>query len=94
MTNFKRRDKQNRTKFKKNELKILFFKILFKTKKINRFFKKNYIKSVFYTKTRINNTCVISGRTTGVFKLFKVSRMVLKGMSDVGFLPGIRKSSW
>lgn len=43
---------------------------------------------------RIQNRCVITGRSKGVFKKFKISRIILREWALKGQLVGIKKSSW
>lgn len=46
------------------------------------------------SKTRIKNRCVISGRSHGVYNLYKLSRIQLKTLALNGDLPGLKKFSW
>lgn len=41
-----------------------------------------------------NNRCLITGRTHGNYRLFKMSRIKLKEYVSKGLIPGVRKSSW
>jgi len=44
--------------------------------------------------TRFRNRCVITGRPRGNFRRFNLSRIKLLECFYLGFLPGLRKSSW
>ena len=43
---------------------------------------------------RIRNRCELTGRTRGVYRKFKLSRINLRELSMIGALPGVVKSSW
>ncbi|XP_019101320.1 PREDICTED: uncharacterized protein LOC109133070 [Camelina sativa] len=43
---------------------------------------------------RIRNRCVFTGRSRSVTELFRVSRIVFRGLASKGALMGIKKSSW
>jgi len=43
---------------------------------------------------RLRNRCQITGRARGVYRKFKVSRLVFREMALAGLIPGITKSSW
>ena len=82
-----------RSQFKNKEYSLLLRKLFLKNINIHRFYKKNKTLPAALVKTRINNSCVLTGRTHAVYRGFRVSRFVLKGMSSLGYLPGIRKCS-
>ncbi|EPS73496.1 hypothetical protein M569_01277 [Genlisea aurea] len=42
----------------------------------------------------IRNRCCVTGRGRGYYRMFGLSRHVLRNMSHYGLLPGIKKSSW
>jgi small subunit ribosomal protein S14 len=44
--------------------------------------------------TRIVRRCEISGRPRGVYRKFRVSRIVLRELALKGMIPGMRKASW
>lgn len=45
-------------------------------------------------KIRLRNRCVLTGRSRGVFKRFKISRIMFRELALKGLLLGIRKASW
>jgi len=44
--------------------------------------------------SRTKNLCVITGKTRGIFKEWKINRMQIKRMAALRLLPGLRSSSW
>lgn len=46
------------------------------------------------SKTQIANRCVITGRGSGVFTLYNLSRIQIKNLALNGDLPGLKKFSW
>jgi ribosomal protein S14 len=46
-----------------------------------------------YFKTHIKNFCIISGRSRGIHKKFKVSRIALRELSSKGYFFGLKKAS-
>ncbi len=75
------KDRNLRKHLQKNDKKIYLSKFLKKSNK-----KQSRIK--------INNRCVITGRTHAVIRFFKHSRIVLRTKALEGFYPGVFKSSW
>jgi len=47
-----------------------------------------------YYKTQIGNFCIISGKSRGVHKKFKISRILLRELSAKGYFFGLKKASW
>ena len=46
------------------------------------------------SKTRIRNRCELTGRPRGVYRKFKMCRIVLRDLASSGQIPGMVKSSW
>jgi len=46
------------------------------------------------SKIRVKNRCEITGRSRGVYRKLKVSRITLRQLSLEGKVPGMVKSSW
>nr|AKI85091.1 ribosomal protein S14 [California macrophylla] len=44
--------------------------------------------------TRIRNRCIYSGRARGVYRKFRMSRIVFRELAGFGELMGVTKSSW
>lgn len=86
----KKIDGVTRRDLKKKEYVLLLSKLLLRDSRVCKYYKK---VRVVLGQVRVNNRCILTGRTHAVYKSFKVSRFVLKGMSSLGYLPGIRKCS-
>ena len=46
------------------------------------------------SKIRVRNRCEITGRSHGVYRKLKISRIALRQLSLEGKIPGMFKSSW
>jgi small subunit ribosomal protein S14 len=46
------------------------------------------------SKVRVNNRCIITGRTHSVLKSFRISRIKVRELISIGLLLGVKKSSW
>jgi small subunit ribosomal protein S14 len=44
--------------------------------------------------TRTVRRCEITGRARGVYRKFRISRIMLRELALEGKVPGMRKSSW
>ena len=44
--------------------------------------------------TRSHSRCQITGRSRGVYRKFKVSRIILRDLALAGKIPGMKKASW
>jgi small subunit ribosomal protein S14 len=44
--------------------------------------------------TRSHNRCLLTGRSRGVLRKFKVSRIMLRELALAGKIPGLKKASW
>ena len=45
-------------------------------------------------KIRIRNRCEITGRSHGVYRKLRISRIALRELASQGKIPGMTKSSW
>ncbi|AFR26493.1 30S ribosomal protein S14 [Bartonella quintana] len=45
-------------------------------------------------KVRVRNRCEVSGRPRAYYRKLKMSRIALRELGSVGYIPGIIKSSW
>ena len=93
------RDIKKRQYYRKTELLQKVLKCLFLYSKDNYF--KLIIKQKIFSKiikncykTRIKNYCIISGRARGIYKKFKISRIILKSLGSEGLFFGFKKGSW
>ena len=46
------------------------------------------------SRIRFRNRCELTGRTRGVYRKFRLSRIKIRELSMSGALPGVIKSSW
>lgn len=46
------------------------------------------------SKIRIRNRCELSGRPRAYYRKFRLSRIALRDLANVGQIPGVVKSSW
>jgi small subunit ribosomal protein S14 len=44
--------------------------------------------------TRIVRRCELTGRSRGVYRKFRISRIMLRKLALQGMIPGMTKSSW
>lgn len=44
--------------------------------------------------TRVRSLCALTGRSRGVYRKFKISRLMLRELALQGKIPGMRKASW
>ena len=98
------KDKSRRKLLKKNEYLLISIKYLLNNpilKKNNNFLNilVNQNKKIFIflnknSLNKIKNYCIISNRSRGILKDFKISRIILKDYASKGFLMGLHKSSW
>jgi small subunit ribosomal protein S14 len=44
--------------------------------------------------TRSHNRCQLTGRSHGVLRKFKLSRIMLRELALAGKIPGLKKASW
>jgi len=44
--------------------------------------------------SRAQTRCQITGRSRGVYRKFRVSRIMLRKLALAGKVPGMRKASW
>lgn len=94
-----RKDKKNRDKFFRNELKILVYKYgLFGNieKEHKQFYLYKFIQRFHlnWSMSRIVNKCLYTGRTRWVIRRYRLSRMMFKNLCDNGKIHGTRRSSW
>ncbi len=46
------------------------------------------------SRTRVRNRCELTGRSRGYYRKFALSRIQLRDMAALGYIPGLVKSSW
>lgn len=92
-------DQTRRQSYKRSENNRLVYKILM-TNSATPLYLNTYNTVELNTLPRhsclasISNRCILSGRSHGNLRHFKVTRMFFKNLAGMGFLPGVKKSSW
>ena len=54
--------------------------------------KKKYHNNI--SKTKLINRCLLTHKPRVIYKKFKINRMKLKEMLQMGILPGYKKAAW
>lgn len=85
--------------FKKSEKQRLTLKIISKNLNIKKKIRWKLQQKWFFfhqnsSLTRIKNLCVLTGRSKSIYRLFKISRIQLRKLASIGYLPGVSKYSW
>jgi small subunit ribosomal protein S14 len=44
--------------------------------------------------TRMHSRCLLTGRSRGYLRKFKISRIMLRELALAGKIPGLKKASW
>jgi len=98
------KDKRLRAKIEQLELKKLKHKLLFTSvlndNNLNKKQKAlclsllNEQKIENASKTKLVNRCLLTHKSRIMYKAFKVNRMKLKDMLQMGILPGYKKAVW
>jgi ribosomal protein S14 len=92
------KDINKRGLYKKTEIVQRLFRIIclnFQSNVLNfTLLNSNFLKQQYkYFRSHIKNFCVVSGRSKGVHKKFKVSRILLRELSNKGYFFGLKKAS-
>jgi len=93
------RDNKKRFLFITGEKKRSILKMLATSKKIKFLLRwKAQLKLREMQKdssaVRLKNRCLQSGRSRSTFKKYKLSRIKLRELALLGYLPGFKKASW
>jgi ribosomal protein S14 len=99
MSNKVIRDHKRRLQLAKFELKRVLFKALSQDRNLTADRRSDATLNLSKlprnsSKTRIQNRCIVTGRSRSVYKLFRVSRIVFRELASQGGLLGISKASW
>lgn len=43
---------------------------------------------------RLRNRCMLTGRSRGVLRKFRLSRLAFRELASQGYIPGVTKASW
>ena len=91
-------DKVRRFLFKEIELKYLNIKVVLKSHKFDPKIKELLNNQFFHygkiSCCKIRNSCVFTGRSNGVYRFFRISRIQLRKDASKNNVYGLRKSSW
>jgi ribosomal protein S14 len=89
------RDLKLRLVFEKYEKELLLLKFLFKNEYLDpelRLLAYNLYLQRPLVRTQINNLCLVTARSRGTIKEYKISRIVFHKYYKLGFLPGVIKN--
>lgn len=97
---FINKDIKNRKLFKKYEKERRFYKIM-----QQNFYLQDKMRLHFSLKnsfslhrnssiSRVENKCILTGRSRSIYRDFRLSRMQLRHLASFGLLMGVKKSSW
>jgi len=88
---------KQRQLFYKYEIYFKVLKLLFIYLYSNMFnfgnVKLRYFMKFFKEKNQIHNMCILTSKTSSLFRTFKISRHQVRGLSDICFLFGLKKAS-
>jgi len=92
-------DNYRRKLFLKNEIKNLFFKNIIKNTNLpiaHRYYAmfKRIKTNHFYSSTRVQKRCVITGRIWSINKTTNFSRFYFRTNTNYGNIPGFKRASW
>ena len=99
MTNSIQRDNRRRLTFLQFQLKRLQCKTISQDTKVSRNIKK-WVESKRATfprnssQTRVHNRCTSTGRSGGVLRFCKLSRIRVRDLASQGLVCGVNKASW
>jgi small subunit ribosomal protein S14 len=93
------KDKIKRFLYNKGELRRIILKTLFTDQRLEPkvrllYFRKlaNFDRNA--SRVRVRNRCIVTGRSHGLHRYFRLSRFQLKRLANEGFLVGIEKTGW
>jgi small subunit ribosomal protein S14 len=93
------KDKKFRLNFEKKELSLILLKYSIYSNNNNRY--KQFLYHRFlrrfklnWSRARIVNRCIHTGRSFWVLRKFRLSRMTFRMLCDNGNIHGVRRSSW
>lgn len=93
------KDKLKRSFFNEGEFYGLLYKSIFFDLRFFDFYRFYFYKFLIvrdrnYSVTRIKNRCLFSFKKSSVIRFFRVSRMEIRRLADLGHFSGVRKSKW
>ena len=99
MTNQLEKDKPRRRLYRKQELKRIAYKSIIQDLSLPVKIRIQSIQRINTldrngSATRFRNRCMQSGRSRGVYRFCRLSRISLRELASQGLLMGVTKSSW
>lgn len=99
MTNSIQRDKRRRLILLQFQLKRLQCKTVSQDLNLSRSIKKGVDSKRMVlprnsSRSRVHNKCTITGRSRGVLRFCKLSRIRVRNLACQGLLSGVSKASW
>lgn len=99
MKNSVKKDLIVRQNIRKVEHKRLLYKSIIKDQTLSQELRYDFILKLNKLPRQSsiiqkNNRCVLTGRTKGTLRHFKISRICLRELVASGTLPGVIKASW
>jgi len=90
------KDNLRRQLVKQLEMKRLIYKCLSAElpEYQNYFMKKQNSLPKSSSRVQVRNRCVLTNRSRGVSRHFRLSRICVRDLANAGLLPGVSKSSW
>src|SRR6056300_801030 len=95
----KKKNKNKKYNLQNNKKKRLVHKIILKNYYFNKNIRWRENQKWFYfnrntSLTRIKNICILTSRSRSIYRFFKISRIQLRKLASLGYLPGIAKYNW
>jgi small subunit ribosomal protein S14 len=90
-------DLKKRYNYSNREVKLYLLKSIFNNQYLNNYIRMRAgikLAKLNSNLTKIVNRCIVTGRSGGVLREFKVFRMTFKEKAARGHLVGVKKSSW
>ena len=99
MANFNQKDQRKREHVRKFEVQRQLLKALIKNQTLSQSLRYEYMLKLHAfakqtSQVQVVKRCVLSGRSRGVLKHFKLSRIWVRQLLATGQLQGTTKSSW
>ena len=99
MVNTVHRDQKRRSLILQYELKRRQYKLIIQNLSISPEIRAQAVKLLndlprSSSPTRLRNRCVLTGRSRGVLRQWRVSRLKFRELASQGRLPGVSKASW
>jgi len=93
------KDKQRRQLFQSNELKRRQYKLIIENLALSAKLRAQAVSSLnnlprSSSSVRLRNRCALTGRSRGVLRKWRMSRVRFRELASQGALLGVSKSSW